>query len=285
MACLSPITLFRKDFRQIGDYRSDVVPCGRCVGCLRRRQSTWTFRLMKEYERAYNAAFITLTYNDDNLPFSENGYMTLVPKHLQDFVKRLRIHIDRNILKHGKNQIKYYGIGEYGERFFRPHYHLIVFNVPRRDPPIPQDVHDYISSSWSFGHVHTGDLTIASVKYVTGYIHKRSIVIDDYSNDDRVPEFSRMSKRLGDNFLTSDMVQYYKDNLLPYLKDGDVKLPLPRYYRDKIYDDSEKALLKAKTDAYLEEIDFFSSPQHEVDWKNKEIFNFSQKNKVKRLHF
>jgi len=50
-----------------------------------------------------------------------------------------------------------------------------------------------------------------------------------------------MSKGLGINYLTPEMIQYFKDDVsrgVTYL--GGKKLPLPRYYRDRIFTDSEK---------------------------------------------
>jgi len=56
-------------------------------------------------------AFITLTYDNENLP--ENA--TLVPKDLKDFQKRLRYHANIDL--------RFFSVGEYGEKTQRPHYH------------------------------------------------------------------------------------------------------------------------------------------------------------------
>jgi len=64
-----------------------------------------------------------------------------------------------------------------------------------------------------------------------------------HKNDDRLPEFQLMSKGLGKNYLTENMVTWHKADLLNRmylpLKDGK-KAALPRYYKDKIYSESEK---------------------------------------------
>ena len=65
--------------------------------------------------------FITLTYNNNNLP----KYKSLVKKELQDFFKRLR-------KKYGEG-IRYYACGEYGPKGKRPHYHAIIFGWKPKD--------------------------------------------------------------------------------------------------------------------------------------------------------
>lgn len=124
--------------------------------------------------------------------------MTLNKKDIQDFIKRLR-----QWQKNDASSIKYYAVGEYGGQTLRPHYHIIIFNA---------DI-NFIEKSWSIctnkklktfskiGNIHYGSLTEASVGYTLKYISKAK-QIPLHSNDDRVPEFSLMSKGLGINYLT-----------------------------------------------------------------------------------
>ena len=60
------------------------------------------------------------------------------------------------------------------------------------------------------------------------------------TDDLRTVEKAIMSRGLGINFLTEKMVNFYKDDVSRgiILEDGK-KLPLPRYYRDKIFTNSE----------------------------------------------
>lgn len=60
--CLKPISLTKTKVS---------VPCGRCFNCLQRKRSHWSIRMQKELETAENATFLTLTYDDDNLPYTE----------------------------------------------------------------------------------------------------------------------------------------------------------------------------------------------------------------------
>jgi hypothetical protein len=64
-----------------------------------------------------------------------------------------------------------------------------------------------------------------------------------HKNDDRQPEFQLMSKGLGKNYLTDNMIKWHKNDIenrmyLP-MKEGK-KIAMPRYYKDKIYNESDK---------------------------------------------
>jgi hypothetical protein len=90
------------------------------------------------------------------------------------------------------NKIKYYLCGEYGTNTMRPHYHMLIFNAEENT----------IAEQWQYGtDTHFGQIQGASVGYTLKYIDKNK-KIPLHINDDRVPEFSLMSKKLGDNYLT-----------------------------------------------------------------------------------
>ncbi len=124
MPCLTPITLVRKKPKFDGSI-TDIVPCGRCPQCLIRRQNDWCFRLQEEQKISISSSFITLTYEEDNLPFSENGLMSLKVRDHQLFIKKLRYKV--------KTKIKYFACGEYGAINGRPHFHLIIFGYTPKD--------------------------------------------------------------------------------------------------------------------------------------------------------
>ncbi|QCS37346.1 replication initiation protein [Tortoise microvirus 89] len=160
----------------------NTFPCGKCPECLARRTSGWSFRLMEESKRAESAHFVTLTYA--TAPVTKKGFMTLCKKDVQDFFKRLRYYLGKDV------KIKYYVVGEYGTRTLRPHYHAIIFGANYYG----------IEKAWSLdnkriGLVHYGVVNGASVGYTLKYMSKPS-KIPLHKNDDRVKEFSLMSKGL-----------------------------------------------------------------------------------------
>jgi hypothetical protein len=177
--------------------------------------------------------------------------MTLDKSDVQKYNKRLR--------KNSPN-LRYFFVGEYGSKRYRPHYHGIVFNARKED----------IFNAWTvndnpFGTVHIGGVSGASIAYTLKYIMKPSR-IPIHKNDDRVPEFRMMSKGLGDNYLTPQMIKYHKKDILKVfttIEDG-IKIPLPRFYRDKIFTDQEKA-----TQNFLLKLKFQNKQKHEESKFNR----------------
>lgn len=228
--CVAPIQLKKtKASQSIKDtYFMQQVPCGNCVECMKRRVNGWFVRLMSEYNDSTSAYFVTLTYNEESIPFSENGLMTLDYKHFQNFIKRYRT-------KSGDKNIKYYLVGEYGENYHRPHYHAIIYNVT--------DI-NLLIQDWEeqHGHTHVGTVKPQSVYYTLKYAMKRIHKIGKKDiDDDRLPEKALISKKLGLNYLTPEMVKFFKNDVTrPVTLLGNQKLPLPRYYRDKVFTETEK---------------------------------------------
>ncbi len=95
-----------------------------------------------------------------------------------------------------------------------------------------------------------------------------------HQNDDRKKEFSVMSKGLGSNYLTKQMITWHKNDLekrmyVP-IKDGK-KIAMPRYYKDKMYNEDEKG----KINEYMGKI------SQELDAEiSKEFINFTEQEKV-----
>lgn len=205
------------------------VPCGRCPPCQSRRVAQWSFRLRKEEERSHSAHFITLTYNTDHVPISQKGFMTLCKRDFQLFMKRLRKFQSKR--QNYVQKISYYVCGEYGSNTYRPHFHAIIFNSNE----------EAISECWKLGASHIGKVTGASIAYTLKYINKGKI-IPIHQNDDRVPEFSLMSKGMGSNYLTPSIIKYHKENLeRAYVTTPDgFKVALPRFYKNKIYLEHEQ---------------------------------------------
>jgi hypothetical protein len=223
-------------------------PCGKCPACVRRRVSGWAFRLNKQSEQSNSAHFVTLTYNDEHIKKTKNGFETLVKKDVQDFFKRLR--------KLTKQKISYYAVGEYGDTGERPHYHIILFNA---NPKIVENA--WKLNDITLGNVHFGDVGDASVGYTLKYISKDK-KIPQFNGDDRQKEFALMSKGLGAGYLTHNMVKWHttgniENKVYLPLKDGK-KAAMPRYYKDKLYDKGQKfrigVFMRAESQKQVDEL-------------------------------
>lgn len=117
------------------------VGCGKCVICREKKADEWACRAMCESQTSLSHPyFVTLTYNDLSIPTEG-----VVKKHVQNFLKRLRINVERYC--NFKTNIRYYACAEYGKKFGRGHYHLLLFNLPLL---MPHHVQNLVQKSWSY---------------------------------------------------------------------------------------------------------------------------------------
>lgn len=220
--CYSPIYVKNKRFGiSANDLSTVPVPCGQCPACLRRRTAGWVFRLLQEQKRSKSSLFITLTYDEKNVPWTDDG-PTLLKSDFQLFMKTLR--------RNDPSKIKYYACGEYGSHTDRPHYHAVLFNA---DP-------DAVQHSWDKGHTMVLPASGGAMAYVAKYINKGK----RKREGQRINEFSLMSKGLGSNYLTNSMKQWHLDDLSRSycVNPGGDKVAMPRYYREKVFDEDQKLI-------------------------------------------
>lgn len=99
-----------------------TLNCGVCLYCQQQYSKGWATRLMLESKLHNESCFVTLTYNDANLPYNNS----LQKRDVQLFIKRLR-------KKLAPKKIRYFLTGEYGGRKGRAHYHLVIFGYVPKD--------------------------------------------------------------------------------------------------------------------------------------------------------
>lgn len=181
---------------------SHLFPCGRCEPCRINRKRLWTNRLLLEAGEHGSNAFLTLTYRDERLPRTASGTPTLEPTDVRNWLKRIRKAVE-------PARLRFYLVGEYGDRTWRPHYHVALFGfepcangrtIQFRGRPMADRCCSYcrlVHSSWGFGDVDVGRMEEGSAKYLCGYVLKKMTRNDDPRLDGRWPEFARMSLRPG----------------------------------------------------------------------------------------
>lgn len=229
--------------------------CGQCLPCRFNRRRVWTHRIILEALQHTENSFLTLTYEASRMPLTSSSLATLRPKDLQDWLKRFRKAI-------APLRIRFYGVGEYGDQNWRPHYHLALFGYPNcrygntlgNKPPSfqsqwPQpdccDVCDLVRDTWGNGKIFIGELNAKSAQYVSGYITKKMTAGDGWANflEDRVPEFSTQSNRPGIGFhamhdVASELMRLDLDasqaDVPSALRHGSRLLPLGRYLTHKL---------------------------------------------------
>lgn len=199
MKCISPVYVRKQQM---------YVPCGKCAFCLKKRIDGWVFRLREEMHVSSSAFFLTLTYEDKNLP--SDGH--LCKRDLQLFLKRLR---------KVNPGIRYYGIGEYGSEFGRPHYHVLLFNLIALQ---------LVTDNWKLGFIQGSRLTVGRIRYTVSYC------LGAQSQTDRVKPFAIMSRNPGIGFsYVTKMGKFHRARSDSVVFDFDCANAMPRYYLDKIY--------------------------------------------------
>lgn len=200
MYCVNPINIEEKG----------TFPCGMCRFCREMRSNQWALRMMHESNYWDACSFITLTYNDQNLPKDGN----LQKEALQLFVKRVRKYIEPRICK-------YFGCGEYGEKRGRPHYHIVFFGLGAKDKKVIEDC-------WKFGFIYVEPLTRQTARYVTKYVTKAPLGRSkrDKYYCTRVPEFQTASHGIGLRWIMENFETVGKRGISYHGR----SISLPRYY-------------------------------------------------------
>ena len=223
MQCTSPMRIknpdrfkYKKPLENIGSEWLEV-PCGHCLACRIARSREWAIRLLHEMEFWDDSIFVTLTYDEEQLPEGR----TLVPRDLTLFFKKLRRDLEKD-----KRKCKYFACGEYGGLFGRPHYHFIGFGLSVKD-------RNLIKENWNKGRIHIGTVTYKSCRYVAGYVQKKLYGkgAEYYDEQGILPPFSRCSKGLGERY-----IEKYWNKLwtMETVTVNGVSCGLPRYYKKKL---------------------------------------------------
>lgn len=205
---------------------SSTFGCGQCLPCRVNRARQWTWRQFLESLCHEQNCFVTLTYDRGNIP----GNWQLTPLHLRQFVRELR----RTMYP---VRFRFYGVGEYGEQSFRPHYHLSLFGVSSYSRSSRGNFVDTVRQVWGRGHIKVDEFNCYTAGYVSGYITKKLLDRRD-GHEWIIPEFARMSNRPGIGAGAMDVVARQLLSVYSEWREGDIprvlhlgrrKVPLSRY--------------------------------------------------------
>lgn len=198
------------------------VPCGDCLECRSLSQNSWVtrlgFDLQDLYDNGGKAIFLTFTYNNECLPYSNFGLSKYakVPCFQHDdvlrFLNNLKVYVNR---RYGKGQYKYFWCSEYGKFTKRPHYHALFMLKEEVDSTW---FAEKCRSLWEYGFMfprRKGDRYVdnkgaktdielrnrqGACKYVSKYITKDL----DYCNLEVIKKYLEVRNNLDD-----EMRRYY----------------------------------------------------------------------------
>lgn len=230
----------------LGDSLSKYIqiPCGKCIGCRIDYKRSWADRL------TYHAIgkeglswFVTLTYDDEHLEHLPRSNVpnvfSLNFDDCSDFIKMLRN-------KFRSSHIDFYASGEYGTSEMRPHFHLILFNVPLNDlefwkvndTGVPIYISNLILDCWrGRGFATVQEFSWTSAAYTANYVEKKlnGAAAAEYDAYGLFPEKSRCSRRPGiaHEYYLENYEDIWKNNGLSVGRDVNSSghLGIPRYFR------------------------------------------------------
>lgn len=209
----------------VNNVYASPLPCGSCPACRYNQSKDWSFRIeleAMEYKED-EIFFLTLTYDEVNCP---QDY-SLDKNAISAFMKRLRRHIPYSF--------RFFGCGEYGDKYQRPHYHIILFGVKEEDMMFvgvdrrewlrghrPQSFH-----AWKLGFVQVERPRSSGgvAAYVARYVTKK-LKASEYTT--REMPYHRQSQGIGKNFL--DKLPFYT----PIVTYKGYTRALPKYLRRKL---------------------------------------------------
>ncbi len=262
MPCYKPLSGVRQSGGRISFRRPPwpgeegvTVSCGQCIGCRLERSRQWAVRCVHEAQMHESNSFITLTYDEANLP--ENRSLDVA--HWQDFAKRVR---------HSLGPFRFFHCGEYGdnggEPGGRPHLHSAVFGLDFRDDRRLWKtqrgnrlyVSDRLTGLWGKGFAVIGNLTWESAAYVARYVVKKQTgppakefyeYVDEATGEvhDRKPPYTTMSRRPG---IGKPWLEKFNTDVYPsdqVVLNGREFRP-PRYYDNELAKEDPELLEQLK---------------------------------------
>jgi len=145
-------------------------------------------------------------------------------------------------------RIRFYAVSEYGEKNNRPHYHAIIFGHDfSRDEGarlVKRGLYSspLLEAAWGLGHVSTGEVTDASIRYVCNYVLDKEDVplyVSQETGESRpcAPVFALMSRNpgIGAAWIDAHSQETYRDDNV--VNAGFRRQP-PRYYDKRAFPDS-----------------------------------------------
>lgn len=287
------------------------LPCGRCIGCRLEYSRQWAIRCMHEGQLYDNNCFLTLTYDEDNLPDSNSLYH----RDFQLFMKTLRKEfVPKNPYNkklapktyeyfRRKYWIRYYMCGEYGQQcskcksneldcicssgfeaeLGRPHYHVCLFNFDFPDKQVAEqngkkgDIlynSKILEKHWPYGFCNIGSLTWESAAYVARYITKK--ITGDNAHD---------------HYQSIDLLSGESRNILPEYTRMSRDPGIAKPWYEKFKGDLEKGYItvngkKVSPAKYYDkcmEIDDWSLLDHLKDLRKQKAMEMTHLNTPERL--
>lgn len=133
----------------------------------------------------------------------------------QKFLKRLRFHSKDKY----NDEIRFYGVSEYGPRTYRPHWHLLLFF---NSDELASSIQQLVSESWSYGLTSCELSRGGSSSYVASYVNSSVCLPSLYLEHKEIRARSLHSKGYGNNHVFPSQATIHElDKMYSILLDGE----------------------------------------------------------------
>ena len=200
-------------------------PCGQCLHCRINQARVWQHRILLERMMHGDSRWVTLTYSDENLPNPPH----VRKDHVQKFLKRLRKNV---------NPFRYFIIGEYGTKTWRPHYHACFFGLSEYADMAIFKAWGYCDPEGFFA----GEINKDTARYTAGYTTQKLTKRKDLKKYGLEKEFMLSSRKNGGIGYPAIVEiakkwrssTFYQERIVRELKHGQINRPLGRYLTVKL---------------------------------------------------
>lgn len=226
----------------MSDERMDkiTVPCGKCSVCVKKKKKEWIMRINEENKDSGVPHIVTMTYSDERL----KELREMVIRDAKGVIPEENVLLNEMVKKSVKLWRKWYHkykgkspkrwlISERGEKSGRIHLHGFIWNVDEEE----------LRDSWQRfnGHMHFGKyMGTKTIVYATKYFNKVDMVNKDYKG------IMLVSPGIGKGYLKREKGKHEfkgEDTRIKYRFENGAEGVLPRYYRDKLWNDDERIKL------------------------------------------
>lgn len=233
MKCIKPIRIVLEKHGN----KSIFVGCGKCYQCLQKKRREWYVRNLVEYldvDSNPMSLFVTLTYDDSDLPRLDDGSPCFSKRDCQKFLDRFR----KRLLRQYHTKLRYFLVSEYGDTTLRPHYHALFYLSKKLEI---MEIQELLDTAWIHSPMQIVwyQLEPGSISYVCNYV--LSYIFSSRANRMRPFLLASRNPAIGASFLDDPVkvADAFKGDYLGF-QVHDFRYMLPRYYKDKIIDEDSR---------------------------------------------
>lgn len=238
----------------LNDKRQEYIkiPCKECYVCRRKKAREWQMRLSEDLKYNKNAKVIMLTFSTESLIKIKRKLKGVTGYELDNQICKWAVkHFRERWRKKYGRSIRHWFISELGHgKTEHVHMHGLVWMDDRYK--IENDFLNEVEKIWQYGFVGKGRINWETKKFDNWIGPETANYFVKYVNkkDEKHKEYKQIiltSAGIGKKFLESKNANQNKyrgkETIQMYQIENGGVLPMPEYFRRKLYNDEEREKL------------------------------------------